>query len=222
MKTKTVWVALLAIGLAGGFSAPAADFNADNFDDLVVGIPAKDLGPLAGNAGSVNVLYGSYSYGIANGLQNLTQTSTLIDTAEEDDFFGFALAVGDFNCDGHQDVAIGAKDEDLGSPSIVGAGMVHVVYGSDDGLDPAHSMMVFQGPAILEIPETYDGFGYALAAGDFDRDRCDDLAISAPYEDIGEPPVSGAGIVHVLYGSSSGLSVVGNQIWNQEDLTGLR
>ncbi|MEE4240941.1 MAG: FG-GAP repeat protein, partial [Desulfopila sp.] len=54
---------------------------------------------------------------------------------------------------------------------------------------------------------------YALAAGDFDGNGYVDLAIGAPYESVGA--VAQAGIVHVLYSTTSGLSATGSQGWYQ-------
>ena len=45
-----------------------------------------------------------------------------------------AKSVGDFNNDGFDDLAVGAPNEDILGNSIEGAGLVNVIYGSDDGL----------------------------------------------------------------------------------------
>lgn len=63
--------------------------------------------------------------------------------------------------------------------------------------------------------ETSDEFGSSLAAGDFDSDDVDDLAVGVHFEDIGH--IVNAGQVHVLYGSpQNGLSTAGNQVWHQD------
>ena len=49
----------------------------------------------------------------------------------------------------------------------------------------------------------------ATVWADFNGDGFDDLAIGAPGED------SGAGLVHVLYGSATGLTATGSQTWGQ-------
>jgi hypothetical protein len=52
--------------------------------------------------------------------------------AEEQDWFGWALAAGDFNHDGFADLAVGASYETVGS--VFAAGAVSVLYGSAAGL----------------------------------------------------------------------------------------
>jgi hypothetical protein len=49
---------------------------------------------------------------------------------------------------------------------------------------------------------------------DFNHDGADDLAIGAPHETVGS--VVAAGAVHVLYGSTSGLTGTGSQVLTQD------
>jgi hypothetical protein len=56
-------------------------------------------------------------------------------------------------------------------------------------------------------------FGNSLAAGNFGKSGQADLAIGAPFETVSGQ--SGAGTAHVLYGSTTGLTVTGNQLWSQ-------
>ena len=55
-------------------------------------------------------------------------------------------------------------------------------------------------------------------AGDFNGDGFPDLAIAAPGESVGS--ATGAGDVHVVYGSGSGLGSGSSQTWTQNDLGG--
>jgi len=54
------------------------------------------------------------------------------DTYEQGDLFGAALASGDFNGNGYDDLAIGVPYEDV--DSATDAGTVTVLYGSSSGL----------------------------------------------------------------------------------------
>ena len=48
---------------------------------------------------------------------------------------------------------------------------------------------------------------------DFNGDGCSDLAVGAPFKDVGD--VANTGTVHVLYGTSTGLTAAGSQFWHQ-------
>ena len=105
--------------------------------DLATGVPIEDVGTV-GDAGAVNVIYGS-SGGLngsalspGNGNNDQIWTQAITGGAEADDGFGSTLATGDFNKDGFSDLAIGVPKEDISTISDPGA--VNVIYGSSGGL----------------------------------------------------------------------------------------
>jgi hypothetical protein len=125
--------------------------------------------------------------------------------AEGFDFFGGALADGDFNANGRTDLAIGAWGENSA------AGVAHVLYGSAAGLTATGSQLWSQdSPGVAGQPEGADFFGQALAAGDFNGDAQAELAVGAPGEN------DSSGVVHVLVGSAAGLTATGSQLWSQD------
>jgi hypothetical protein len=190
---------------AFGFALGAGDFDDDGFADLAAGAPFEDIGTLA-DAGAVSVLRGTTGGLTAIGGQLFTQVSG---TVEALDLFGAALAGGDFDDDGFGDLAAGAPFEDVGA--TLGAGAVSILYGAGGGLGTAGGQLFTQ---VGGGPETFDEFGETLASGDFDGDGPDDLAVAAPFEDIGT--TGDAGAVSVLYGTvPGGLGVAGAQLFTQ-------
>ncbi len=120
------------------------------------------------------------------------------------DNFGASLAVGDFDGDGKDDLAIGVPGEDIGN--IASAGAVNILYGTNNGLTVTGDQIWHQDIDGVEGgSEAFDNFGASLAVGDFDGDGKDDLAIGVPGEDIGN--IVSAGAVNIIYGSDSGLII---------------
>jgi hypothetical protein len=190
---------------------PVSDFNGDGFSDLVVGVPFEDVAGIQ-DAGSVNVIYGSADGLTAQDDQAWNQDSSGIgESAERSDQFGFATAAGDFNGDGFDDLVVGVPLEDSPEDS----GVVNVINGSPDGLTATGNRVWSQDSGgILGTRESGDGFGRALATGDFNHDTYVDLAIGVPFEDVDRHVLAGS--VNVIYGSAGGLTAGGNQLWTQD------
>ena len=196
-----------------GYALATGDLDNDGYDDIVVGVSGEDS--LVENSGGVTVLYGS-SGGIttADSLWIDQDTPDVLGTAEAQDAFGKALAIGDLNDDGYDDLVIGVPGEDVGSTN--GAGGVNVLFGSSGGLTTSGSQWFDQDTTgILEAAETSDSFGRALAIGDLNDDGYEDLVVGVPYETVGSE--ASAGGVNVLYGSAAGLTDTDNQWFDQSD-----
>ena len=138
----------------------------------------------------------------------MTQGGTTPGTPEAFDHFGAALAAGDFNGDGHDEVAVGAPGEDLEGVPAESAGAV-IVLDVWEGNDTLWT----QADLAPENPEPFDRFGESLATGDWNGDLRDDLAIGAPGETLGG--LADAGVVHVLLSGPNGLAAAGRQLWLQ-------
>ena len=121
-----------------------------------------------------------------------------------------AARPGDLNGDGYSDVVV----TEYGRTRLQGG--IHVFYGTATGLtaDPAGTapddqFLTQNSPGVPDQSEDADEWGAALAVGDFNADRCADVAVGAP----GENQTTGA--VTVLYGSPTGLTTSGAQLFTQ-------
>ena len=195
-----------------GFSLAAGDFDGDGYDDLAIGKPYEDYNSKS-NTGAVNILYGSPDGITVSGDQVIYQ-SDLGQSEGNDDQFGYSLTAGDFDGDGADDLAISANKKDHSGKTA--PGQVTVIYGSGGGLDTSHFAAFRQGNSgVSDSPENNDRFGETLASGNFDGDAYDDLVVGVPNEDSSG---DNSGMIHVLFGSGSGLTGIGSQAFNQSHL----
>jgi FG-GAP repeat protein len=195
-----------------GSALAVGDFGNGPQDDLAIGASGEDVGSL-GSAGAVHVLFGSTSGLRGTQSQYMTQSSPgLAGTAEAGDGFGEPLAAGNLGRSGLADLVVGVTGEDIGSTQ--GAGAINVLYGSATGLSQTGAQFVSQNSAgIADTIEAGDAFGSTLFAANFGKGTQTDLAIGVPFEDAG--PVRDSGVVHILYGASSGLTTTASQLWSQ-------
>jgi hypothetical protein len=91
---------------------------------------------------------------------------------------------------------------------------VHVLYGTAAGLSATGAQLWTEDVGGVEdTAEIFDRFGADLAAANFGNGSHADLAIGVPAETVGDPAVTSAGAVDVLYGSADGLAAIGAQFW---------
>ena len=189
------------IGSRFGAALTSADFDGDGYDDLVVGAPKADTGMIVTKrSGMVRILYGPFGGPVVR-QHDWTQSGTGQGVSEAWDEFGAALITGDFNGDGHPDLAVGAPGEDKGD--IEDTGAVNVLYNDGSDLDTTGAQVWYFG-----ADREGDRSGQALAAGDFNADGYDDLVVGTPYEDDLNviPLVVDGGRVDIYFGASHGVT----------------
>jgi hypothetical protein len=166
---------LTAAASPGAASAVVAgarsDFNGDGYADLVVGEPAGSVGGQA-KAGYVNVVWGGPSgLGSRGSVQISQATAGIPGTPEANDGFGTSAESPDLNGDGYSELVTSAPGESLSSTATDRHGMVTVVWGSASGFSG--------GFTAAKGASAYSRLGRKIAAGDYDHDGDEDLALSA-------------------------------------------
>ncbi len=189
-----------------GETLASGDFNGDGYDDLAIGCPYEDIGNAA-DSGFVQIKYGSpdglrtdltdsIDLRDGNGLPGETRASTMT---------GYALATGDFDGDGYEDLAIGSPFDRFDGTSA--AGRIDIKYGRAGGFQQIgfRDQRLFRSSGSgtdgsLPGVRGSDRVGLALASGDFNGDGFQDLAAGSPGtgQQVGE--------VLVVLGSDHGLS----------------
>ncbi|GAA3697293.1 FG-GAP repeat protein [Microlunatus aurantiacus] len=184
-------------GDAFGSALVIGNFGGTKELDLAVGVPWE------AESGGVNVIYGARAGLQARGNELLTPTSAGLTTPGTDDRFGANLVAANFGRSSFDDLGIAAPGY-----RTTHRGIVSVLYGSSRGLGgEGHESWSHNSPGVQPPqPGTAGFFGLAVTAGDFGGSQDADLAISA---------ADRGGSVHILFGTSSGLTAAMNQVWSR-------
>lgn len=164
-------------GTKFGYAIEGADFDGDGFGDLAVGAPFHNVDP-GDNTGAAYIFL---SPSVAPDVSVLQPSGHAL--------LGNAVTVGDFNGDGHPDVAFGAEFD--GESGLQDAGSVHVLLG------PAFTTRF---EVVSPQPVAFGGFGSDVTAADFNQDGFSDLVVGEFWFDQGPAVRTGRG--WVLYGPS--------------------
>jgi len=170
-----------------GFSQAVGDFNGDGVDDLVVGAPNYDNSGT--DRGAAFIFLGPFSDDLDTGDANGSYIGV-----EEYDRAGFALASGDLNGDGFDDIVVGCPGNDDNLPN---SGKVYVIFGRRS-FSTMSSLSGANGSFIGK--DNSDRTGMSLACGDVNGDGYDDVIIGTPREDGNDGANSGA--VYIIHGKS--------------------
>ncbi len=184
------------------------DFNADGFDDLGIVAPETDR---------VYVVFGHSAP-----LSSSFELGSLLPENGGDGSQGFviegvrveAMDRGDFNADGIADLLLGVPSADIGDEIAVGR--AYVVFGSIEPrpatFDISQLLVANGGDGrqgmVFSGKNEFDGAGTSVSnLGDINGDQVDDLAIGAPFAEIGNPLLFterfDVGKVYVVFGKAT-------------------
>jgi FG-GAP repeat len=190
----------------------AGDLDGDGIDELIAGVPKRDVGGTQ-DAGAV-FIFNSHSNGPSpTDITTLSlATAGIAGDPAASDWFGAALATGLFDTGTTRDLAVGIPNRD--ARTRVNSGVVMVLYNGSQ-----ESFLSQRNAGVASDPEDHDHLGSVLAGGNWGNGGRTDLAIGVPDEDVGTK--SDAGVVNVLYGSATGLNGTNSQLWSQ-NTTGIQ
>ncbi len=114
-----------------------------------------------------------------------------------------ANAAGDINGDGKDDIIIGAPHVDHEEPNVaLGNGQAYVIFGSTSFQNP-FNLTTLNGNNGFSISESsLDMLGYSVSGiGDINGDGKNDIAIGAPYSNVGN--LLKAGKAYIIFGATT-------------------
>ncbi|MDW8141174.1 MAG: FG-GAP-like repeat-containing protein, partial [Candidatus Bipolaricaulota bacterium] len=182
-----------------GYSVTSGDLNGDGIPDLMMGaIDADGARNDKPNSGHVYVIFGSTSLPRTIDLARRNADFTLYGRNELDQLSN-ALASGDVNNDGFDDLIAAAHQADGPGNGRNNSGEVYIVFGK--ATLPASLDLAKKSPDVhIYAANPGDALGVSVALGDVNGDGTLDLVMGAPGHDGVRGARPDAGAVYLLLG----------------------
>jgi hypothetical protein len=181
-------------GIRLGSSLAIGDFDARGIGEIILSAPYMDTGG-GSAAGEVYLIEGSYSLQSSYDLASVV-ADVRIEGGHAQDNVGAALAIGDVDGDGYDDLLLCAYNADVGAQTE--AGISYLIYGQS--LVFPLVLDLGAGDADVTVYGSLDNDFLGRAAGimDVNGDGYGDMVIGASGVDT--PGGSSAGETYIIYG----------------------
>jgi hypothetical protein len=183
----------------GGSVANIDDLNGDGVNDLAVGVNLdSDAGK---HRGAVHIIFMNTDGSVVSTVEINDDTDNGPTLANNDRFGTGVANMGDLDGDGVNDLAVGARFDDIKSDGTDGganwnAGAVHIMFMNKDG-SVKSTVEINDSTANGPTLGMGDTFGTSMAnIGDLDGNGINDLAVGARLDDEGG---TDRGAVHILF-----------------------
>ena len=170
-----------------------SDFDGDGILDIVVASHRND--DAGTDHGSIWMLFLNTDGTVKSHKQISEGIGGFTGTLDNSDNFGTGLSLlGDIDCDGTSDIAVGAWSDDDGGPN---RGAVWVLFLNPDGTVKSHQKISSTEGNFSGVLSDGDRFAVSSAIGDFNGDGRMDLAVGARHDDDGGSDRGAFWILHL-------------------------
>ena len=185
--------------------ANIGDLNNDGVNDIVVGAAGDDRCANNDNncwdSGAIHIMFMNTD-GSVDSTVEINDRTTNGPVLDNGDSFGISVAnIGDLDGDGVNDIAVGAKGDDVAGAN---RGAVHIVFMNTDGsVDSTVKIndSTTNGPTL----SNQDKFGGSVAdIGDLNGDGVNDIAVGAEESDCVSCTGNNSGSAYIMFMNTDG------------------